>query len=193
MIAALVLAAGRSLRMGRPKMLLPWGQTTVIGKVISTLLEANMNDICVVSGGNRNEVEAALSSFKVEYVYNPDYENGEMLSSVQAGLLHLAEKVQAAMIVLGDQPQVEVEVIRAILESYLATHSKIIVPSFQMHRGHPWLIDMELWGEINDLKPPQTLRDYLIQKSEVITYVNVDTSSILQDLDTPVDYQKLKP
>jgi molybdenum cofactor cytidylyltransferase len=69
----------------------------------------------------------------------------------------------------------------------------LIVPSYQKHRGHPWLIDCSLWGEVLALKPPENLRDFLRAKTEQIHYLEVDSPSILQDLDTPEDYQRFRP
>ena len=193
MISAIVLAAGRSLRMGQPKMMLPWGKTTVIGKVITTLLEAGLDDLHLVVGGNQEEQNEALQRFQVQVVFNPDYANGEMISSVQVGIRCLLGKSEAALIVLGDQPQIEVSVVQTITDFYITDRSKIIVPSYQMHRGHPCLIDKSLWGELLDLKPPHTLRDYLNQYQDDIFYVNVETPSVIQDLDSPDDYKKFHP
>jgi molybdenum cofactor cytidylyltransferase len=193
MISAIVLAAGQSMRMGRSKMLLPWGQSTVIGKVITTLVDSGLSDMNVVTGLNQKQVEEALTEFQINFIFNPNYANGEMLLSFQVGLRGLHKKPEAALMVLGDQPQIEREVILAIIENYLSTGSKIIVPSYQMHRGHPWLIDNSLWREILDLNPACTLRDYLNQKRDDIYYINVNTPSVVQDLDTPDDYDQFKP
>jgi len=193
MISAVVLAAGQSKRMGQPKMLLPWGQMTVIEKVISTLKAAGIDDLHVVAGGNQQDIEGALARYQVNFTYNPDYRDGEMLSSVKVGLNSITGESEAALIVLGDQPQIEAQVVEMIVERYHSTHSKIIVPSFQMHRGHPWLIEKELWKDIIELKPPHTLHDYLVKNQAMISYINVDTPSVIQDLDTPQDYQLQRP
>jgi len=193
MISALVLAAGESKRMGQPKMLLPWGKTTVIGKVIFTLFQAGLTDVCVVTGGNYTGVKEALAEYNSKLVFNPDYADGEMLTSVKVGLKEIEGASEAALIVLGDQPQIEAGVVKIVMDSYLSARPKIVVPSYQMHRGHPWLIDHALWNEITVLSPPNTLRDYLIQNQGIISYVNVNTPSILQDLDTPREYLEQKP
>ncbi len=193
MISAIVLAAGQSNRMGQQKMLMQWGQTIVIGKVIGTLLEAGVSDSHVVTGGNQTEIEAALKVYDVTYIYNKDYANGEMLTSVQVGLDSLGDQSEAALIVLGDQPQIETKVVQEILDRYLSAHHNIIVPSYQMHRGHPWLVEKSYWNEILDLKHPATLRDFLNAHHLVIDYLIVDSQSVIQDLDTPADYTQYKP
>ena len=193
MISAIVLAAGQSIRMGQSKMVLPWGKTTVIGKVVATILEAGVTAVYVVTGGNQKELKHALDRFPVKFVFNPDYENGEMIISVQIGINSLPEESSATLIVLGDQPQIENQVVKLIVERYQLTRNKIIVPSYQMHRGHPWLIDKSLWHEISDIQPPSNLHEYLIRNQEKISYVNINKSSILQDLDTPEVYKQHKP
>jgi molybdenum cofactor cytidylyltransferase len=146
MISAIVLAAGQSKRMGRQKMLLPWGQTCVIGQVISTLLEAGVNDIDVVTGGAQSELKEVLKDYKINYLFNKDFAKGEMLLSVKVGLSGQGDESKAALIVLGDQPQIETEIVQEIVERYLSTQHKIIVPSYKMHRGHPWLVDKSYWS-----------------------------------------------
>jgi molybdenum cofactor cytidylyltransferase len=193
MISAIVLAAGQSTRMGQQKMLLPWGQTTVIGKIVSSILEAGVHDIHVVTGGSHNELENALKESKIDFIFNKDYSNGEMLTSIQVGLRSAGVEPEAALVVLGDQPQIESNIVQAIVDRYQSTHHTIIVPSYNMHRGHPWLIVKSYWKEIYDLMPPQTLRDFLNIHNEIIDYIKVDTPSVIQDLDTQNDYSAYKP
>lgn len=187
-VGAVVLAAGLSTRMGKPKMLLPWYGSTVIEKVVLTLSNAEVSPIVVVTGGARADVEKAIQTYAVRPVFNPQYQNGEMLNSLQIGLENLGPEVEAALIVLGDQPNIEEQVVRRIRDIYLAERSKIIVPSFQMRRGHPWIVARSLWPEIMALSLPQNLRDFLTHHQQYIRYINVDSASILLDLDTPEDY-----
>jgi molybdenum cofactor cytidylyltransferase len=193
MISAIVLAAGQSKRMGQQKMLMSWGQTTVIEKVISTLAEANVKDIHVITGGNQAELKMCLVEFDINYTYNMDFANGEMLSSVQIGLDGLGDETEAAMIVLGDQPQIKVEVVREIMARYELSHHKLIVPSYEMHRGHPWLVEKTYWQKIRNLMYPATLRNFLNAYNEDIDYLIVDSPSVIQDLDTQEDYSQYKP
>ncbi len=193
MISAIVLAAGLSSRMGRPKMLLPWKDTTVLGQVVSTLIDAGVSEIVVVTGANREEIEDLLPENSARFEYNPDYANGEMLTSVKAGLKALDQKSQAALIALGDQPQIQRHVIERLIEAYRISGSKIVVPSYRMRRGHPWLVDRMLWSQILAIAAPLTLRDFLEEQSGLIEYLTVDNGSILSDLDTPQDYLQEKP
>jgi molybdenum cofactor cytidylyltransferase len=193
MIAAIILAAGQSKRMGQPKMLLPWGKLTVIEQIITTFLNAGLEDILIVTGGAQVEVEKAIDRYPVRRVHNPDYASGEMLSSLQCGIRAMSERAQAALIGLGDQPQVQEASVRAICETFRTSGSELIVPSFHMRRGHPWLASRILWQEILSLKPHETLRAFLNKRADSIQYVNLDTPTILADLDTPEDYRASHP
>lgn len=192
MITALILAAGQSKRMGKPKMLLPWGKMTVLETVIATFEAAGVEDIVVVTGGYREQVEALIED-SARTVFNPRYAEGEMLSSVQAGLAASKPGTEAVLIGLGDQPQVRERSVKIVLDEYHQSGASIIVPSYQMRRGHPWLVARAHWNEILSLQPSESLRDFLNLHAEDIRYVVSDNDSILQDLDTPEDYLKSKP
>lgn len=193
MISAIIVAAGESKRMGRPKMLLPWGEITVIQQVMLTFRNAGVQDILVVTGGARQEVEKLVEESGSRGVFNPEYANGEMLSSIQCGLMNLWPQTQAALIGLGDQPQVQERNVRLICEAFEKQKSRLVVPSYQMRRGHPWLLERSLWNEMLQMKRSRSPREFLHQHADEIQYVNVDDASILVDLDTPEDYQKSRP
>jgi molybdenum cofactor cytidylyltransferase len=209
-IAAVILAAGLSQRMGAPKMLLPWGETTVLGQVVSVLADTLRTDaradwetdkrinseMIVVTGGARGAVEAETArlaeKFPVRCVHNPAHASGEMLSSLQCGLAALSPKVESTLIALGDQPQLSLDSARKVVAAFESTGARLIVPSYNKRRGHPWLVQRNLWGEILALKAPETLRDFLNSHADEILYVEADPT-ILKDLDTPDDYRREKP
>ena len=195
-IAVVILAAGLSKRMGTPKMLLPWGETTVLGQVIRTFAETGVSEIVIVTGGARETVDAEAArlaeKFPVDCIHNPAYETGEMLSSLQCGLARLGPEVDAALIGLGDQPQLSLDSARKVVAAFESLGARLIVPSYNLRRGHPWLVERGLWGEILSLKAPETLRDFLNSHAREIIYVETDRT-ILKDLDTPEDYQREKP
>ena len=193
MITAIILAAGESKRMGQPKMLLPWGEGTVLSHVITVFQKAGAEEILVVTGGAREQVENAISHLPIKTVYNKDFTNGEMLSSIQCGIRALTSQTQAALIGLGDQPQVQERSVRMVCDAFIKTKSNIVVPSYQMRRGHPWLIARPLWDGLLKLEHPQSPRDFLNAHSENIHYANTDDPGVLADLDTPDDYQRWRP
>jgi molybdenum cofactor cytidylyltransferase len=205
-ITAILLAAGESRRMGQPKMLLPWGETTVLGQVVG-MFSAGLSEetdgpihpdfeILVVTGGARPIVEAELERLAGQYplriIFNPNYALGGMVSSIQAGLSALKPETHAALIGLGDQPQVRAETVRKICSAFAQTGSPLIIPSFQNRRGHPWLASRQLWPEILALLSSSSPRQVLDAHAGQIEYVTAD-ASILQDLDTPEDYHRQKP
>lgn len=191
MITAIILAAGESKRMGQPKMLMPWGKSTVLQTVISTVQSAGITDILVVTGGGRQQVEMLIGK-TVQTIFNENYEKGEMLSSIQTGLTAKMREASAALICLGDQPQVRERTVRSVCDAFLKSKSQVVVPSYEMQRGHPWLVARPLWEEFLEMKSPRTPRDFLKKHARKINYVNVDTPSIIEDLDTPEDYLKFK-
>ncbi len=190
---AVVLAAGQSRRMGAPKLVLPWGQNTVIEQVVRSLGEGGIREIVVVTGGAREAVEAALAGYPVRFAHNPHYAQSEMVTSLQIGLRALSPGCPALLIALGDQPVIEAGVIQAVLAAYRSSGSRLVIPSYQMRRGHPWLVARELWPDLLALQPAQSLRDFLKAHEDDIQYVNVDTPNVLKDMDTPEDYARLKP
>src|SRR5215204_5559786 len=154
MISAIILAAGESKRMGQPKMLLPWGQLTVLEHVIITFQNAGIEDIVVVTGGAHQEVEKLVHSRKVRSVFNKEFFNGDMLSSIQCGLRRLTDQATATLIGLGDQPQIQEGTVRLICKTFSEKESRLIVPSFQMRRGHPWLVERSLWNALLEMRSP---------------------------------------
>ena len=192
MIAALILAAGQSRRMGQPKMPLAWGQRTVLGQVIHIFKAADIEEVLVVTGGDKSLVEQIAEAGGARTAYNAEYATEEMLGSLQAGLRAMGPEVQAILMALGDQPQMLENTVRLIVDVYAKRSLAValIVPSYQMRRGHPWLVGRPLWDGILAMRSPKTSRDFLHEHAQVITYVDVDTPTILQDVDTPEDYLK---
>lgn len=192
-VSAIILAAGRSQRMGQPKMVLPWGETTVLGRVIEVFFNSGIQSLLVVTGGDRDVVEREVSrlinDYPVTSVYNPDYEKSGMLSSILTGLSAIPRNTEAVLIGLGDQPQVEIATVKNILHLFEEKRQGIIIPSYNQRRGHPILFDSDKAHELRAYRPDATLRDFLNAHPREISYITAEIS-VLQDLDTPQDYEK---
>ena len=189
MIWGMILAAGESKRMGKPKLLLPFGEKTIIERVIDSVIQSKLDDVLVVLGAHREKIEKKIKDFSIKIVVNPNFKN-DMLSSVQCGFRALPEDVEASLVILGDQPEISIALINKIVEAYKKSKKGIVLPVYRKNRGHPVLIDMKYQGEIEDLNPDLGLRNLVYKHAEDILEVEVKTPSILQDIDTIEDYNR---
>jgi molybdenum cofactor cytidylyltransferase len=190
-VGAVVLAAGLSSRMGQPKVLMPWiGNKTILEQILDQLLLARVPETRVVTGHRAGEVKRLAIRAGVETAHNDHYKTGEMLSSLKAGLAAMPSHIAAALIVLGDQPRIQARVISQVVTAYAEGAGEIVAPSYQMRRGHPILIDRRYWPEIMALSGDGSLRDVINRYQDKIGYVNVDTDSIMGDVDTPDQYRE---
>jgi molybdenum cofactor cytidylyltransferase len=145
-------------------------------------------------GHRAEEMIAALGDEPATLLRNENYLAGEMLSSYQTGVQHLlatGSTCLGALLALGDQPHVPVEIVRQVIEAATATPDQIVIPSYQMRRGHPFYLPARLWPDLVALALDETLRTLLQKNQQHITYVNVENDSILRDIDTPDDYRAL--
>lgn len=189
-IGALILAAGKSRRMGRAKLNLPWNDLTVIGHVVRTLDAAGASEIIAVTGADREAIERALVGLPVRTVHNARYTEDSMILSLQAGIGALSDDTAAFLVALGDQPQIELQVVRRVIERFRSTGAGLVAPSFGGRRGHPWLAARPLWDDLLRRPAHHTGRDFLNDHAAEIEYVEVQSDSILRDLDTPEDYRR---
>lgn len=192
MIAAVLLAAGQSRRMGRPKMTLPWknGETLIV-HVAQVFVEAGADPVVVVTGADRELVEGALEGLPIRFVHNPDYSAGGMLSSVQAGLASLTmPEIEAAAVAPGDIPFLMPETVRAILEWWRARPTPLLAPSYERRRGHPMLLARAEWPGVMALERGKTMRDFFRARAEEIEYLVVGDPGVLADIDTPGEYEE---
>jgi molybdenum cofactor cytidylyltransferase len=191
MISAVILAAGKSTRMGHPKMLLPWGNDqSILGRIIYVFTSAGIEPVIIVTGADRKAIEESLAEMHVELVYNPDFDEGEMISSVKVGLL-ASEKfgASAAMVCPGDLPLLKSATVNAVIEAWKSGGKPIVAPSYQGRRGHPLLISNDLWADILSLTSSETLREFLTGNSDLVSYAVVDDPGVIHDMDTSEDYK----
>ncbi len=194
----IVLAAGCSSRMGRPKMTLPWGGSTVLARVLETLAIAmggRPASAIVVTGGDGEAVGAEVARLEAARrlgaacVANPDYRNGEMMDSLAAGLRSLPPGTGRALIALGDQPQLSAAAAAAVIEAAERSDAPIVAPVHGGRRGHPWAVSAGLWPE---LAAAHTARAFLGSREGLIEECPAD-ATVLKDLDSPEDYERERP
>ncbi|MEP7355848.1 MAG: nucleotidyltransferase family protein, partial [Anaerolineales bacterium] len=195
-VAAVVLAAGSSSRMGQAKQLLAWPQGgTVLGAVVQRLHASGVSEIVVVVGQGREAVEAAVSAANVpggppvRTVFNPDFAVAEMARSLAVGLEALPANCLAALVALGDQPQMRPAVVGKLLERWRATQAPVVAPFFEGRRGHPLLFDRAVWGAVRALPASANPRQ-AVQAAGQVERVDVEDDSILRDMDTPEAYAR---
>ncbi|MFZ2488849.1 MAG: nucleotidyltransferase family protein [Anaerolineae bacterium] len=192
LISALVPAAGLSTRMGGalPKPLLPWGSTTIIQTIVTTLHRGGVDEIIVVTGHRQDLLATALAATPARCVFNPVYTNGEMLASIQVGLAAADPAAAGVLLALADQPQIELATVQQVLAAFAASAgTALVIPSYAMRRGHPILLPRRLWPAVLALPAGAALRSVIQHHADEIVYVTVDTPTVLADLDTPEQYR----
>jgi molybdenum cofactor cytidylyltransferase len=188
-IAVIILAAGRSRRMGRAKALLPLDGKPLLAHVIDTAVAAEeLGPVVVVTGHEPGALEPILVPRSVRAVHNENFEQGGMLSSVQAGVAAVAGEADAAFVMLADQPLVRVATLRTMASAYRARRPRVIVPTYGGKRGHPVLMCGRGFVEILALTGDATLKTYTAAQAERTLELPADDAAVLDDLDTPADY-----
>jgi len=185
-ICAIVLAAGRSKRMGAQKLLLPFGGQTVIEHIVDELSASEaVSHIVVVTGADWNAISRALAGRRLVIVNNPEFDS-EMLESVRCGLAALPDRCGAMLIVLGDQPAIRCEWIEKLVQLYRRHEGKkIIVPTHDGHRGHPMLIPMRYREELLKRHENAGIRGLLDAHAEDVVKAPWGDDEVLADMDYP--------
>lgn len=196
--AAIVPAAGASRRMGRPKLMLPYGAGTVLGTLLGTLRGAGVAPIVVVAAAGDAELRAWCAAFvpAPTVALNPTPERG-MLSSILEGLAalggarHLAARKEPLFVVPGDLPALHPDTVAKLLRRRQAAAAGLAVPVHRGRRGHPLVVAPDLIPEIETLDPARGLRHLLDLHPDRLLRVEVNDPGCIADLDTPGDYERL--
>ena len=188
MIAAVVLAAGLSTRMGRQKLLLPLGDKPVVRWSVESVLP-HVQDVVVVTGRDAAAVREALAGLSVRFVQNPSPEAGQS-SSIGVGVGALPPAVRAVLIVLGDQPRTPRSVVPALLAARDRTGKAVIVPVYRGVRGTPVLFAAEVFAELQALSGDAGARAVVAARPERVEAIEVD-SPMPVDVDTPEDLARV--
>ena len=189
MICAIVLAAGCSSRMGTQKLLLPFGEGTVISHIVNQLIKSKVKNTYVVTGHQSDQVVEELSGKPITIIHNPEYISG-MLSSVRAGIRNIPQEYDAILITLGDQPSITTKLIDDMIQYFSVTDKKIIVPKYNSKRGHPILFSTIYRNEILTNFDDVGLRGILRAHNDDVYEMNVTDQSVITDMDYPQDYKK---
>jgi molybdenum cofactor cytidylyltransferase len=190
MIPAVVLAAGKSTRMGRTKALLPLGGETFVSRIVATFRSAGVEDVVVVVGHDAARVAEALGRIDVppRVIVNPDYETGQ-LSSILAGLRAVDRPgVTAMLMTLVDVPLVSVDTVRAVLMRYRSTSAPVVRPVSGGRHGHPVLLDRVLFSMIRGADPASGVKPIVRAHASARGDVEVSDEGAFTDIDTPDEY-----
>ena len=186
-VSAVLLAAGSSERMGRPKQLLPLGDRTVIEHCIDSIVNAGVEEVVVVLGPKCREIEELMRPLPVAIAVN-DREKSEMAESVRAGLRAVSADATGILICLSDHPLVMTETIRAVVALHGDDPESIIIPSLNRKKGHPTLFPRKT---IEEIFVRDSLREVIGAHAEKIRYLDASDEGVLLDMDTPEDYARV--
>jgi len=189
MICALVLAAGRSRRMGTQKLLLPVSNSTLIAHVVDQVLAGVVERVYVVVAPEGDAIAHELSGRPVTIVANPNAE-AQMLDSVRCGLRALPANCEAVLVALGDQPTLSSALINEMVAAYRDSGQGIVVPAYGGRRGHPLLFAIRFRDEILTGHDEVGLRGLLRDHAEDVHELRVTDSAVLSDMDYPEDYRR---
>ena len=187
MISAIVLAAGKSERMGRPKALLEFHGRTFLEHILDAISRSSIEHTSIVVGHHRSAIESRVQVPSM--IFNPDYERG-MVTSLQTGIRALPAESIGAFLFLVDHPVVETETIEAMIPS--SAPDRIIQPTYKGRRGHPVFLGADVLKEILQLPSTQGADVVVRRDPGRIIEIPINAPGILIDVDTPEEYEKLR-
>ena len=188
-VSAVLLAAGESVRMGRPKPLLRWEGTTLVQYQVASLLKGGVDEVCVVIGAGGEAVSRLfLNPSGVRVVPNPDFRNGKT-TSVRAGVRAVSVTATAIVILAVDQPRPD-WVIRRVVSSHLLTGAPVTSPRYRGRGGHPLVFSARLRQELLDItEANQGIREVVRRHASRMNLIDFDSRVVRLDLNTPDSYE----
>jgi molybdenum cofactor cytidylyltransferase len=190
-IGAVVLAAGTSSRMGEPKQLLRLGERTVLGQTLDNLRNTHIEQIVLVLGFVAEKIARQIDLGGFTLVINDQFREG-MGSSLRSGIAALNPEVNAALIVLADQPFVRPATLDQLIDGYVESCAQIAIPTYRGFRGNPVLLDRSVFAEVMELTGDIGCRAIFGDHTEGIVKVPVDDVGILLDIDNKSDFERLQ-
>lgn len=186
--AILILAAGKSSRMGSTKQLLSYKKTTLLGWAIEQAKQSKANTVFCVLGANSEIIEKSIENYLVETIYNVDYNNG-LSTSIIAGINHLKDKnFDSVLIMLADQPNVTTDYLNQLIITSEENNSKIVVSNYGNKMGVPVLFPRLYFNKLINLKGDNGAKDFL--KMHLSEIIKMSTFNLI-DIDTREDYKNL--
>ena len=189
-VAAILLAAGQSTRMGAFKPLLPFGEQTVIESCLDYLQRGGVETIVVVLGHRAEAIRERLKGFPVCFALNPDPES-EMAESIACGARELPLDCQATFITPADYPAIPPAVVAALINSWRTRGAKLLAPKYEGLGGHPVLVDLCFREQLLGLDPQRGLRGLFDEHRAEVLRVAVNSQFVVRDIDTWEDYRAL--
>jgi molybdenum cofactor cytidylyltransferase len=189
MISGVILAAGRSTRLGAPKQLLILGGEPVIRHVVRNAAGSNLDQVVLVVGYRAAEVTDAAGEWSQNIVVNADFDSGQS-SSLRLGLSAVDPLAEAVLFLLGDQPQVTSDMINRIVDAFRRGKGRIVMPSYRGRRSNPVLFAREYFAEIARISGDEGARAVIDKHQAEVAEVEIDADPPL-DIDTDEDYAAL--
>jgi molybdenum cofactor cytidylyltransferase len=192
-VAAVVLAAGRSTRMGAEnKLTADIGGKPMLRRVVETALASRARPVLVVTGHMAAEVEAALAGLDVTLVPNPDYATG-LASSLRAGVRALPQGCAGALVLLGDMPRIAAAHVDRLVDAFIADNGMVIVaPTHRGVRGNPVLWPPAFFPDLLQLEGDTGARRLIAEHAQQVVEVELGTDAIFADVDTPDDLTQVR-
>ena len=187
-IGAVILAAGTASRYGQPKQLLDYHGQPFVRVIAENALRAGLNPVIVICGAYEQAVSQAVIDLPVQVLHNPDWQDGQS-TSVKAGVRNLPTKTGGAIFLLADQPQVSVELLRALVERHSQDLPAVLAPYVFDQRANPLLFDRVTFADMQTLSGDTGGRALFSKFSP--RYLNWYDRRLLLDVDTPEDYARL--
>jgi molybdenum cofactor cytidylyltransferase len=189
-IAGVILAAGSGSRMGTTKQLLPFGDTTLLGRAIENAKGSALHEIIVVLGHQADKIKQIIDFSNTKISYNKAYSKGQSTSLIK-GLEDVSSECDAAMFLLGDQPLVNAAIIDQLLYAFETSMAQIIIPHCKGQRGNPVIIARPLFHRLSSLSDDMGARALFKEFKDDILKVSIPDKAIIIDVDTMADYKKL--
>ena len=191
-VSGLILAAGKSTRLGAgPKQLLPWRGTTLLEWVVRQVESSSLDEVLVVVGHQSEEVRGRVSLVRSRFVETPDFGEG-CSASIRNGLKAVSPKAEAAVLILGDQPEIDAAAIRAVVDGWDRLRSPVVRISYRGHLGHPVLVSGTIFPQIEALRGDKGVWKLLEAHPEWIQEIALDLPHP-RDVNTWEDYTSLTP